>query len=237
MSTLNNMNLENGTKGASAGREIHDCWNKIGVRGDGSCEKLQVHTHCRNCPVYSAMALALLDRQAPAYYLDDSTLHFARANQIETADAHSAVIFRLGNEWLALPTQFLDEIAQLRAIHSLPHRRQGLILGLTGLRGELLICVSLAKMLGLEEDGKTSSANDTKLKRMVIIRHDGQRFAFPVDEVQGIHRYRESDLKAVPATTAKATAAYTKAMVSWQKKVIGCLDGQLVVQAFHRNIA
>ncbi len=35
---------------------IDDCWNRIGVRGDGSCPELKRHIHCRNCPVYSAAA-------------------------------------------------------------------------------------------------------------------------------------------------------------------------------------
>ena len=37
---------------------LNDCWNKIGVRGDGSCPELARHVHCRNCPVYSASAAA-----------------------------------------------------------------------------------------------------------------------------------------------------------------------------------
>ena len=35
---------------------IDDCWNRIGVRGDGSCPELKQYVHCRNCPVYSAGA-------------------------------------------------------------------------------------------------------------------------------------------------------------------------------------
>ena len=35
---------------------LNDCWNKIGVRGDGSCPELKQHAHCRNCPVYASVA-------------------------------------------------------------------------------------------------------------------------------------------------------------------------------------
>ena len=33
---------------------VSDCWNKIGVNGDGTCRELVKFIHCRNCPVYSS---------------------------------------------------------------------------------------------------------------------------------------------------------------------------------------
>ncbi len=44
--------------------EVDDCWNRIGVRGDKTCERLAEHVHCRNCPVHAAAANRLLDRLA-----------------------------------------------------------------------------------------------------------------------------------------------------------------------------
>ena len=41
---------------------VDDCWNRIGVFGDKSCPRLERHIHCRNCEVYGAAAIALLDR-------------------------------------------------------------------------------------------------------------------------------------------------------------------------------
>ena len=63
----------------------------------------------------------------------------------------SIVIFRIGPEWLALPTRVFQEIAERRTVHSLPHRQHGVVLGLINIRGELLICVSLGQLLGLEQ--------------------------------------------------------------------------------------
>ena len=40
---------------------IDDCWNRIGVRGDQSCPLLIEHIHCRNCALYAAAAIRLLD--------------------------------------------------------------------------------------------------------------------------------------------------------------------------------
>ena len=122
---------------------IDDCWNRIGVRGDGSCPELS--------STFTA-ATVRFTRQRPwrcsiascrPTTSTDWTSHFAQEQRIEQLDTHSVVIFRIGAEWLALPTPVFKEVAELRAIHSLPHRRGGVVLGLANVRGELLVCVSL----------------------------------------------------------------------------------------------
>jgi chemotaxis-related protein WspD len=102
---------------------IDDCWNRIGVRGDGSCPELKQHAHCSHCPTHAAAAVALLHREAPPDYLADCTRHMAQAPEVGQADGGSVVIFRIGAEWLALPTPVFLGVAALPAIHSLPNRR------------------------------------------------------------------------------------------------------------------
>ena len=217
---------------------INDCWNKIGVRGDRSCVELEPHVHCRNCPVYSAAALTLLDREYPPEHLSEWTAHFAGRKKLEQPDAHSAIIFRIASEWFALPTSALDEVAEPRTIHSLPHLRSSVVLGLVNVRGELLICVSLAKMLRLGEPTSVDAERKGfNTKRLVVIRHNSRRVAFPTDDVQSIHRYHPRELKSVPASIAQAAAAYTNALLPLQGKTVGCLDDQLLTQALDRIIA
>ena len=48
-------------------RAIDDCWNRIGVYGDKSCERLREHVHCRNCEVHAAAAVRLLERYATVH--------------------------------------------------------------------------------------------------------------------------------------------------------------------------
>jgi chemotaxis-related protein WspD len=216
---------------------INDCWNKIGVHGDASCPELKQYAHCRNCPVFSAAAVTLLDRDAPAGYIVDWTSHFAKTIEVEEPDTHSAVIFRLGAEWFALPALIFDEVAELRTIHSLPHRRSSVVLGLVNVRGELIICVSLAKMLSVEEAPLKPDGASVADGRLVVIRHEGARMAFPVDEVERTHRYHPRELRAVPATIAKAPSAYTKGMLTWRGRMVGFLDEQLIVHTLNRSVA
>lgn len=217
---------------------INDCWNKIGVRGDASCPELLKYIHCRNCPVYSAAAVELLNGSLPPDYLEEWTRHFAREKPIADEDTHSALIFRIGAEWFALSTRALNEVSEVKTVHSLPHRRNKIILGLVNIRGELLVCVSLTETLGL----LNSAAPEPKTERashpyLLVISHEGSRLAFPVDEVSGIHRYSAKSVQDAPSTVAGALSTHTKGILPWQGKSVGCLDDQLLFHTLNNNLS
>ena len=222
----------------SAQAAIDDCWNRIGVQGDGTCPQLRQHVHCNRCPVHGAAALALLDREAPPDYLAECTRHMAQAPKAGQAGVDSAIVFRIGTEWLALPTQVLLEVAAPPPIHSLPGRRGGIVQGVANVRGELLVCVLLGSMLGLARAAETGHTRQREaLRRLVVIGLDGQRLGFAVDEMHGIARFDHGTLKEVPATVARATAPYSKAILAWHEHSVGLLDEQLLFYTLHRSLA
>lgn len=222
---------------AKAMPQIDPCWSRIGVHGDHSCQELLQHLHCRNCPVYSSAALQLLDR-ARVHDLAATTRLFAADKQEQQRGAHSAFLFRVGPEWLAIATAVLDEVADLRAIHSLPHRRSGVVLGLANVRGELIVCVSLAQLLGIEAGSGDSASRDRRVahRRLLVLRERGLRLAFPVDEVHGTQRFDEQELRPVPSTVARATASYSRAVLPWDGHAVGLLDEQLLFHSLNRNL-
>ena len=213
---------------------INDCWNKIGVWGDGSCPELARHVHCRHCPVYSAAAAELLNGELPAGYLAEWTAHFAREKPVVERDTQSAVIFRVGTEWFALSVTMFKEISELKAIHSLPHRRTDIVLGLANIRGELLVCVSLAKVLNLEQPPESNPAAHPFL---LVISHEGTRLVFPVDAVGGLQHFSLQTVQKVPATVAGAMATYVTGILPWQGKSVGCLDGPLLYYTLNKSLA
>ena len=215
---------------------INDCWNKIGVHGDDSCPELKQYVHCRNCPVYTDAAEHLLDSSAPTNYLTDWTSHYARPKTVVEPGRRSLFIFRLGPEWLALPVEMLKEVAPLNLIHSLPHRQSGAVLGITNVRGELLICLSLHKVIGMEPSTTEQEKKRLELRRLLVIKGEGGPLAFPVDEVHGIHSSSSQELTEVPATVARATAAFTNAVLSWNEHSVGCLDRQPLLTALNRSL-
>ena len=228
------MDARSETQSAAERPAFHDCWNKIGVHGDRSCSELVTHAHCRNCPKYSASALRLLDRELPPQYVKDWTAHFAEPKQVAQQNTHSALIFRIGVDWLALSPQALDEVAELRPVRPLPHRRNGIVLGLVNVRGELIICVSLGRLLNLDD---TSAGESSAQGRLIVMNHQGRRMAFPADEVLRMIRYRPQELGTVPSTIAHAAANHTKGILAWNNRLVACLDEHVLARSLDRSVA
>jgi chemotaxis-related protein WspD len=209
------------------------CWKRIGIWGDRSCPELPAHGHCRNCPVYSAGAASLLDTEVSAEYLAAGARLYAQAKTSTRIGTQSAVVFRVAGEWLALPAGVFQEIAPIRPVHSLPHRRDALVSGLVNVRGELLVCVSLPFALGL--DGTTGVLPATA--RHAVVGRGAERFVFAADEVAALYRYDETDVAPVPATLAHAQAVHTRGILSWRGKPVGLLDDGLLFRSLNRGLA
>lgn len=230
-----------GSIGIGAGRAraaINDCWNTIGVHGDGSCPELERHIHCRNCPAYAAAASALLDRDTVSADVEESTRHYSVERKAEASDTRSIVIFRIGPEWLGLPTRMFSEFVDLRTIHSLPHRPDKIVLGVANVRGELLVCVSLAEVLGIGRAPLSQTARvGAACPRLVVVGERRSRIAFPVDEVHGTHKFSPDQLTQVPATVSRIPATYTKSLLPWNGVAVGCLDDELLLYTLNRSLA
>src|SRR5262249_42974609 len=142
------------------------------------------------------------------------------------AATESVVAFRIGDEWLALPTAVVSEIATPTAVHSLPHKTGGAVLGVTNIRGELVIALSLTALLRLPAgDGVRTEAS---FARVLVLRRETARVACPVDEVHGVLRFSPAALKELPATLARAGTRYSTKLLPWNGHSVGVLDDQLL---------
>ena len=219
-------------------RLIHDCWNRVGVRGDLSCTLLAEHVHCRNCPVYASAAAARLDSELPSGHLEGWAEHFARVEREGDVDGRSIFVFRVAVEWLALPTSVFREIVDVRPVRALPHRRNGAVLGLVNVHGELVVCVSLARWLGIEgTDVPKADKHRLAQARLAVVSRGPHPVAFAVDEVHGTRRFLTRDIVPTPATVSKASGACAQAVVRWGDRSIGLLDDELLFRAFDVNLS
>ncbi len=221
---------------------VHDCWNQIGVNGSARCRELVRYVHCRNCPVYSAAALQLLDRPVTEEQRREWTARYAPGHHISTPARISLVVFQVSGEWLALPTPAFQEVAERRRIHSLPHRRDGVVLGLVNVRGELLVCASLGRLLGIEakaDKPPAESPNNSALgsSRLLVTIWDGKRIVFPVDEILGIQRINEAELHEPPATVTHAVNRCCRGVVAWRDRTVGVLDAEVLFSVLNRKLA
>ncbi|MBW4592952.1 MAG: chemotaxis protein CheW [Brasilonema angustatum HA4187-MV1] len=226
--------------------KVHNCWNQIGIWGDHSCPELKKHIHCQNCPVYSSMGRSLLEREVPQAYVDEWTDLLSKEKlekSVEATDRVASIetitvgIFRLGQEWLALSAQLIQEVMPTSTIHILPHRSNNIFLGLVNLRGEVQICVSLKQFLGIETaDDNQQNISPVIYNRMVVVEKFGNRWVFPVDEISGIHRIHPMQLTNVPATLSKMPENYTQGIFNWKNQKVSYLDDELLFYALNKKV-
>ncbi|KWK90025.1 chemotaxis protein CheW [Burkholderia ubonensis] len=231
-------------------RRIDDCWNRIGTRGDGSCPRLAAHARCLNCPVFAQAAATLLDRPlSDADFAEAArTAHEAHDAHQAPPDAHAddanapqtALAFRIADEWLGLPVPALRQIDGPRPIHPLPHRRNGVVLGLVNVRGTLTIAASLGALLGLdlglEHDAAGLHASRHAHARLLVVEHRGDTVALPVDEVEGVLRFAASALLPAPTTLAHAATMHTRGLLAWRDTTLGLLDADRVFDSLARSL-
>jgi len=217
-----------------------DCWNKIGISGDRTCSELNSFIHCRNCPVFGAAARTFFDRPAPEGYLAEWAKWLAvsvgcdalgegngedQDSVLSRGEGVSVLIFRLGQEWLAFRTRAVVEVTMPRPVHRVPHRSNQVFVGLVNLQGQVQLCVSLHGLLGVSVPSEPA--------RLVVLR-DRERqetWAFPADDVLGVHRVPRSQWRGVPSTLVNPDVGFSQAVLSWSGRSIGLLDEQRVFTA------
>ncbi|MBI3871429.1 MAG: chemotaxis protein CheW [Verrucomicrobia bacterium] len=223
---------------SSDATELKACWKEIGVWGDGRCPELRAHTHCRNCPAFSSAASRLLDRSLPPGYRDEWSSHFVAKKADMALRTLSVLVFRSGSEALAIPMRVLQEVTEWRVVRTIPHRRQGIMMGLVNVRGELVVCASLelALDIGRDDDPQGPSSRAVAHRRMLIAKKDSDRFAFPVDEIFGISRISLGDIKDLPATVVHSGKRCVSGMISWRERSVGLLDEERLFELLNRSL-
>jgi chemotaxis-related protein WspD len=203
------------------------CWKLIGSSGDLTCSKLALRGHCRNCPDYAAAGRALFDRAIPQDYQAQWTEIIAKEKESNKTELISVIVFRIKREWLALKTSCFQEITSGRRIHSVPQRTNEIFKGLVNIGGELLLCLSMADILGIDEETEQHSGKDA-YQRMAVVKGHGSRFVFAVNEVLGVNRIAPGEIQRAPATISKAATAFTSGIFSLDEKHIAFLKEQLL---------
>ena len=215
---------------------LDDCWKRIGVAGDHSCPLLPQAVHCRNCSVYAGAAQRNLQRPVDAGYLREWAEHFRAAPDSAARADRSCLAFRIGREWLALPTTMLQQVAPKALPHRLPHRHARGLRGVVNAGGKLYPCIALAELLGIEEAEGTARAGRHTFARLLLIRWEEQTYALPVAEIYGIVRFASATLAAPAATINKGLERFLTGVLAHDGMQIGCLDGSLLGQQCARTL-
>jgi len=212
-----------------------DCWNTLGVRGSAKCERLATVAHCRNCPEYVTAGRMLLDREVPDGAREGWARLTAEPRQSRPPHEVSVVVFRIGVEWLALRTELFEQAVTARPVHSVPFRTNHVFRGLVNVDGELLPCFSAGEALGLEPSTVEATGRPTS-ERLLVVSHDGRRFAFQVDEVLGVRALAPGDFTSAPAVLSRAPDTVITSVFSIGERRVGFLDEARLLEHLVRTL-
>lgn len=180
-----------------------------------------------------------LQRAVDQDYLDDW------ARQLRQPEVRAALLdqaglaFRLGAEWLMLPTSMIDAIAPMAPPHTLPHRRGTGLKGIVNVGGAIVPAIALDTLLGIDGAEPGAAAGPMAggrhvFARLVVAHVDSQRFAIPVADLHGIVRYGAHGLEAPAATINKGLQRFLTGVLAHDDMMIGVLDAGLVGQQMTR---
>ncbi|NVM80095.1 chemotaxis-related protein WspD [Duganella sp. SG902] len=215
---------------------IEACWNTIGVNGDQSCDKLRRHVHCRNCEVYAAAAQQNLQRPVGGDYQKEWAEHFRQAASDNQQQDTSCLVFRIGREWLSLPTRMFVAVAPIARPHRLPHRAARGLSGIVNVGGTLYPCMSLADLLGIDESEGEAVTHRHTFARLLLAQWEDQAYALPVVDLHGLLRYASGSVQAPAATINKGLSRFLSGVISHQDMRIGVLDEALIGYQLARTL-
>lgn len=179
-----------------------------------------------------------LQRPVGPDYLDEWARILRQPEAAAEVLDQSGLAFRIGAEWLMLPTAMLDSVAPSAPSHALPHRRGGALAGIVNVGGAIVPAIALDLLLDIQRSssgtGTGATAERHVFPRLVVARVDGQRFAMAVDDLDGIVRYPGSRLQAPAATINRGLQRYLAGVLPHGGMMIGVLDAELLGQQMGR---
>lgn len=221
----------------NAAEEEYGCWVRIGSYGRGTCERLP-EGGCRDCPEFQVRGRGLYDREPPEDYAQEWTRILAGEKPPLEEDATSVLVFRIGQEWLALRTARFEEIIPMRQAHTVPGHGSRAFLGLVNISGVLLPCMSLAEILGMSRSGREGdeAGHSRAAPRMAVVAGQDGRYVFPVDEIAGTHRLVPAEQGQAPATVSRTPRHFSLGVFAYKGAVVGILDEEALFSAMTRSI-
>ena len=184
--------------------------------------------------------LRLLNRPLSPEDLRDSTDRFARPLAPVEENIASLLLFRAGDELLALPVMAVAQVTPLSSVHWIPHRSNKTIRGLSNIDGQLIICASLENLLELsspDTDGSADRDPQRDSRRMIVLGDEPDRWTVQVDEVIGVTRIDPESYKQPPLTVECSLRRYTESLVPLDRSIASVLNVQRVLAGFQAALS
>jgi len=125
----------------------------------------------------------------------------------------------VGSEQYALAVEHVNEVVDLGELTPVPGAPDS-VLGLRNVNGEIVPVFDLARVLGIERDGRRS---DMDQRRVLIAECDGQRVAFAVDRV--------IDVAPINGTMQESESRHLLASTVIGETLVGVLDADALFES------
>ncbi len=103
------------------------------------------------------------------------------------------VTFRLADQWLGIPVLLVQEVLSSQRLAKVPVAPEA-VAGFLNLRGQIVTALDLR--VTLELPPRSSDASQMN----VVVQHDGELFAFIVDDVGDVVTVAPTDVEPPPTT-------------------------------------
>ena len=186
----------------------------------------------------SEAILRLLDRPMTSAELDARAELVSQPVQLGSGASVRLLLFRVGEEVAALPARQLRRATPLARPTPVPHRSGGVLRGVCNIRGELVLCADLHRLLGLparREGAPGDGAVDTR--RMVVVGPQDNSWAFEVDALMGVENADPTRFRAPPVTVEYALGDFTQAVTDIGGRSVAVLDGDRILAGFKAGLA
>lgn len=140
----------------------------------------------------------------------------------------SLLCFRMGEDRFGLPAESVERTFAQVPVRVVPHRRHPAFRGLVAHEGEILLMVSLERLLDLPAGGERSEEQ----VRVVVLGPAGRGWAFEVDAIEGVIQARPGELKAAPATVTRGRGSATRSLLTRERREWAVLDPQALRQGW-----
>lgn len=219
---------------------IDRCWNEVGIWGKGvdRCPRLKEFIHCNNCDVFKTNSHHVYEKEVIPEYANEWTRLISQKKEESRKTNRSVLIFRLGQEWVSLPTVTVKQIVHVRAIQKLPHNRNRFLNGIANISGSMELCFSLWKILGIEDIGSIDGEDDEQVDRSRIICavYNKNKYIFNVSEVGEISRFSDEDEQELPSTLYHEAGSFMSGIIDWKDCKVGNIDPDLLFSLIDRSL-
>jgi chemotaxis-related protein WspD len=208
---------------------VDNCWEKIGIFGDNTCEILPNVEHCYYCDVFKKAGRDIFNKAIPQNFIEEWTEIYSKAKDKEDTEKIALVIFKISDEWFSIEAKLFIEALTNRKIHPIPERTNKYFYGILNFNGELLLCIAINNILGIEFLDK-----DYNFGRYLLINLDDSRYCFPVDEFLPVKSISIKELKEVPFNTKKYTNSVTTHIFSINNTKVSFINADKLKSEFER---